>query len=388
VRARLGRPRPAAGVITVSGTNGKGSTVAMLETILRGAGYRVGAYTSPHLMRYNERIRIDGRAVTDDELCAAFERIESARGEVALTYFEFGTLAAFDLMQRARLDIAVLEVGMGGRLDAVNAVDADVAIVTTIDIDHSAWLGTTRAAIAREKAGIFRAGRPAICADPNPPSTLVDYAAEIGAPLLVRERDFSATPDPNGWTWRSGNQVRSGLPYPALRGDYQLHNAAAVLMALETLRDRFPVSQAQIRDGLLQAVVPGRFQVLPGRPLRVLDVAHNPQAAAALAATLKQQPVAGRTLAVFGMLADKDIAAVVRPLQPLIDEWHLASLPTARGATASQLKAALAAAGVPAAQEFDDVPSAYAAALRAATDADRIVIFGSFHTVGDILATL
>lgn len=386
--ARLGRPRPAAGVITVSGTNGKGSTVAMLETILRDAGYRVGAYTSPHLIRYNERIRIDGRAVTDDELCAAFERIEAARATEPLTYFEFGTLAAFDLMQQARLDIAVLEVGMGGRLDAVNAVDADVAIVTTIDIDHTQWLGTTRAAIAREKAGIFRAGRPAICADPNPPSTLVDYAAEIGAPLLIRERDFFVEPAAPSWNWRHGERVRSGLPCPALRGDYQLHNAAAVLMALELLRDRFPVSQVQIRDGLLQAVVPGRFQVLPGRPVRVLDVAHNPQAAAALAATLTQQPVSGRTLAVFGMLVDKDIAAVVRPLQPLIDEWYVASLHTARGATASQLKAALTAAGVQTVQEFDDAPTAYAAAARAATDADRIVIFGSFHTVGDILATL
>jgi dihydrofolate synthase/folylpolyglutamate synthase len=388
VRARLGRPRPASGVITISGTNGKGSTVAMLETILRGAGYRVGAYTSPHLIRYNERIRIDGRPVTDDELCAAFERIESARGEVALTYFEFGTLAAFDLMQQARLDIAVLEVGMGGRLDAVNAVDADVAIVTTIDIDHTQWLGTTRAAIAREKAGIFRAGRPAICADSDPPVTLVDYAAEIGAPLLIRDRDFFVEPAAQSWNWRQGDRVRSGLPCPALRGDYQLHNAAAALTALEMWRDRFPVSQAHIRDGLLTATVPGRFQVLPGRPVRVLDVAHNPQAAAVLATTLKQQPVAGRTLAVFGMLVDKDIAAVVRPLQPLINEWYVVSLHTARGATASQLKAALTAAGVQAVQEFDDVPTAYAAALRAATDADRIVIFGSFHTVGDILATL
>jgi len=385
----MGLRHPAFAAICITGTNGKGSTVAMCETILRRAGYRVGAYTSPHLIAYNERIRIGGRNVSDDELCAAFERIEAARGTVPLTYFEFGTLAAFDLFQAAKIDIAVLEVGMGGRLDAVNAIDSDVAIVTAVDIDHTAWLGHTREAIGYEKAGIFRPNRPAICGDPNPPAIIAAEAARIGAPLLQYNRDFRAERSATEWTWRCGERLRSGLPYPSLRGDYQLFNAACALSALEALAGRFPVTQADVREGLIAGVIPGRFQVLPGRPVRVLDVAHNAQAARSLAATLKQQRVEGRTLAVFGMLKDKDIASVVRPLAGVVDRWFPATLHVSRGATAPQLIESLAAAGVPPpAAGYDDVPQAFAAALRDATDADRVVAFGSFHTVGDILAGL
>jgi dihydrofolate synthase/folylpolyglutamate synthase len=385
----MGLRRPPCAAIAITGTNGKGSTTAMCESILRRAGYKVGAYTSPHLIAYNERVRIDGRNAGDAELCGAFERIEAARGNVPLTYFEFGTLAAFDLFRAADIDIAVLEVGMGGRLDAVNAIDPDVSIVTAVDIDHVAWLGHTREAIGREKAGIFRAGRVAICGDPDPPAIIATEAARIGAKLLQVGRDFQIERSNTDWSWRRGEHLRAALPHPSLRGDYQLYNAACALTALDALADRFPVTQANVRDGLIAAVIPGRFQVLPGRPVCVLDVAHNAQAARSLAATLKQQVVPGRTFAVFGMLKDKDIVSVVAPLAPLVDRWYPASLHVARGATAAQLIEALAAAGAPApAQTFDDVRAAWAAARRDAGEADRIVVFGSFHTVGDILATL
>jgi dihydrofolate synthase/folylpolyglutamate synthase len=384
---RLGLRQPGYGAITVTGTNGKGSTCAMIERCLRAAGYKVGFYSSPHLVRYNERVRVNGREATDDELSTAFARIEAARGEIPLTYFEFGTLAAFEQFARDGIEVAVLEVGMGGRLDAVNAVDADVAIVTTVDLDHMAWLGKTREAIGYEKAGIFRAGRPAVCGDTDPPESLIEHATRIGARLHVIGRDFGFAREEGGWRFRFGDKLRPGLPFPALRGDYQLANASCALAALEALADRFPVTQAQVRDGLLSAVIPGRFQVLPGRPLRVLDVAHNPQAARALAMTLRQQPVAGRTLAVFAMLRDKDIAACAQAMSPLVDGWHVAGLSAERGATAEELVQALASAGVRApVQAHADVSAAYVAALAEANEADRIVVFGSFHTVGDILA--
>jgi dihydrofolate synthase / folylpolyglutamate synthase len=385
----MGLRRPPYGVISITGTNGKGSTTVMCETILRHAGFKVGAYTSPHLIHYNERIRLDGRTATDAELCDAFERIDAARGNVPLTYFEFGTVAAFELFHIAKIDIAVLEVGMGGRLDAVNAIDPDVAILTAVDIDHTSWLGHTREAIGREKAGIFRHGRPAICGDPNPPKIVAAEAARRGANLLQIGRDFRIERAPTDWTWRMGGQLRSGLPHPSLRGDYQLYNAACALTALEMLHSRFPVTQANVRAGLLSGVIPGRFQVLPGRPVRVLDVAHNAQAARSLAATLKQQAIPGRTLAVFGMLKDKDIAAVIGPLIDVVDCWYPATLNVPRGATSAQLIESLAAGGATAAtQGYDDVHRAYAAALADAGEQDRVVVFGSFHTVGDILAAL
>lgn len=379
--------RPGYGVITVTGTNGKGSTVGMLDAILRAAGYRVGCYTSPHLIRYNERIRIAGREISDVDLCAAFERIEAARGEVPLTYFEFGTVAAFEYFAKVGIEVAVLEVGMGGRLDAVNAVDADCAVVTAIDVDHTAWLGNTREAIGLEKAGIFRSGRPAVCGDPEPPRAITETAARLGAQFLQINRDFTIEKIAGGWNWRGPQSVRTGLPTPAMRGDYQLFNAAAALMALDSLRDCFPVSQSNVRDGLLNAVVPGRFQVLPGQPLRVLDVAHNPQAARALAATLRQQTVPGKSIAVFGVLKDKDIDGVVRALADGFDRWYVGTLAAPRGASAEELVALLREAGVTApVLSFSDPVTAYDAACRDATDVDRIVVFGSFYTVGDILA--
>jgi len=385
----MGLRRPTYAVIAIAGTNGKGSATAMCEAILRRAGYKVGSYTSPHLVAYNERVRMNGRNATDAELCGAFERIEAARGNVPLTYFEFGTLAAFDLFRSANIDIAVLEVGMGGRLDAVNAIDPDVSIVTAVDIDHIAWLGNTREAIGREKAGIFRTGRAAICGDPDPPEIIAAEAARIGAKLLQVGRDFQIERANTDWTWRMGERLRAGLPHPSLRGDYQLYNAACALAALDALADRFPVTQANVRDGLIAAVIPGRFQVLPGRPVRVLDVAHNAQAARSLAVTLKQQRIEGRTLAVFGMLKDKDIVSVIGPLAEMVDRWYPASLSVPRGATAAQLIEAVTAAGAPVpARGFDDVYQAYAAAMCDAGEPDRVVIFGSFHTVGDILAAL
>lgn len=394
VQARLQLVQPRFAIVTVAGTNGKGSTVAMLEAVLRAAGYRVGAYTSPHLIDYNERVRIDAQPATDAALCEAFARVEAARGATELTYFEFGTLAAVDLFARARIDIAVLEVGLGGRLDAVNAWDPDVAIVTSVGIDHTDWLGPDRESIGREKAGIFRAGRPAICADPQPPQAIAQAAAAIGADLFQLGRDFSLAIEGVGWSWRAqcgcgadiAPRLRAGLPHPAMRGDYQLLNAAAALMALECLAPRVPVTQAHVRAGLLGAVLPGRFQTLPGQPVRVLDVAHNAQAAQALARTLAAQPVAGRTLAVAGMLKDKPIADVLSVLTPHVDEWFLASLSGSRGASAEQLHAALALSGTRAPTHIhSDVPAAYAAAREHAVSADRIVVFGSFYTVGAIL---
>ena len=386
VRDRLGLAQPPFAVVTVTGTNGKGSTVAMLEHSLHAAGYRVGAYTSPHLLEYNERVRIATEAVGDAELCAAFERIEAVRADTPLTYFEFGTLAAVDLFRERGADIVILEVGLGGRLDAVNAWDADVAIVSSIGIDHTEWLGPDRESIGREKAGIYRAQRCAICGDPNPPDSLVQHAEQIGAHLLRVNKDFDYECLPEGWTWRALDKMHAGLPYPAMRGDYQLYNAACMLMALDCLADRFPVTMADIRSGLLNAVLPGRFQTLPGRPVRVLDVAHNTQAAEALARTLRAQVVPGRTIAVCGMLHDKPIVDVLRILAPLVSSWHVAGLAGARGTSTEDMRAALAAAGVSAgAGLHEDIEQAYAAALAEANENDRIVAFGSFHTVGAIL---
>jgi len=393
VGVRLGLERLPFPVVTVAGTNGKGSTVAMLEAILHAAGYRVGAYTSPHLIHYNERVRTAMVAASDAELCVAFEHVERARGETSLTYFEFGTLAAVDLFRSKSVDIAILEVGLGGRLDAVNLWDADVAMISAIGIDHTQWLGPDRESIGREKAGIFRADRPAICSDPVPPATIARAAASVGARLLIFGRDFSFGRAPTGWTWRCMAtpevRVRAALPYPAMRGDYQLYNASGVLMALECLTPRFPVTQAQVRAGLLEAVLPGRFQTLPGAPLRVLDVAHNAQASQALAETLRSQRVTGKTIAVVGMLKDKPMTDVLAALAGIVDVWHLATLATPRGASAEQLQEALRAAGIDApAALYADVNGAYAAALAQATPSDRVVIFGSFYTVGAILRAL
>ena len=386
VRDRMGLKVLPFAVITVAGTNGKGSTAAILEHCLHAAGYRVGCYSSPHLIDYNERVRIATDMVRDVELCEAFARVEAARADTSLTYFEFGTLAAVDLFRQHNVDIAILEVGLGGRLDAVNAWDADVSIVSSVGIDHTEWLGPDRESIGREKAGIYRAQRCAICGDPDPPQSLLQVAEEVGARLLCVHRDFDFERLPEGWTWRALDKLHAGLPYPAMRGDYQLYNAASAIMALSCLAARFPLKMADIRAGMLNAVLPGRFQTLPGQPLRVLDVAHNAQAAKALARTLQAQVVPGKTIAVCGMLHDKPIVDVLRILAPLVARWHLAGLPGARGTSTEDMRAALAAAGVSGdAGLHEDIEQAYAAALAEADVHDRVVVFGSFHTVGAIL---
>lgn len=381
-------------VITVAGTNGKGSTCAMLETIYRHAGFRTGLYTSPHLMRFNERVRIDADEASDAAMVAAFEAVESARvpaerGAVAtpLTYFEFSTLAALLLFAQARLDVLILEVGLGGRLDAVNLIDADVAVVTSIDIDHVDYLGTTREDIGREKAGIFRPAKRAVCGDANPPQSLLDHAAATGSPLWRIGREYGYAAEGAQWRYEGPGGARSGLPFPALRGAYQLGNAATALAAVDALRERLPVSAGAVREGLVHVELAGRFQVLPGRPAIVLDVAHNPQAARALADTLSTMGYFPRTLGVFGMLADKDIDAVVRALAPRVDAWYVAPLPGPRGASSARIEAALAAHDVPprAIRSFADIGQAFDAARKDANGTDRIAAFGSFLTVAAAL---
>ncbi len=377
-------------VITVGGTNGKGSTCAMLESILLQAGYRVALYTSPHLVHFNERARLSGEPASDELLLPHFEAVERARGDTQLTYFEFTTLAILRLFAQFAPDVAILEVGLGGRLDAVNLIDADCAIVTCIDIDHVEFLGDSRETIGREKAHVFRSGRPAICSDPVPPASLVEYAQEIGADLWLFGRDFNYAGDRQQWSYGGRTQRRSAFAYPSLRGANQLLNAAGVLAALEALRTRLPVSQQAVREGLATVELPGRFQVLPGRPVVVLDVAHNPHAAAHLASNLDAMGRFRKTWGVFGAMADKDIESMVEHLKTRIDHWLPVDLPGARAASAQALLARLAAAGVEAGEEriVEAHPSARealdSAEARAGQD-DRIVVFGSFLTVADVL---
>jgi dihydrofolate synthase/folylpolyglutamate synthase len=381
---------PAVPVITVAGTNGKGSTCAMLEAVLTAAGYRVGLYTSPHLLRYNERVRIEKRETDDAALVSAFARVEAARTEKAgntrLTYFEFGTLAAVDLFLRGAVDVMVLEVGMGGRLDAVNVFDADCAIVTSIGLDHMDYLGATREAIGYEKAGIFRAGKPAVLADPAPPESVLAHAHAIGARLLRMGKEFGCEAKPDEWLFWGPAGSKSGLAYPSLRGRIQLLNASAALAALDTLQQRLPVSPQQLQRGLTEVGLPGRFQLLPGRPAVVLDVGHNPHATAVLADNLSDMGAYSRTLAVFGMLRDKDIAGVVNLLTGRVDQWLVCTLPPPRGARAEELAQTLMQAGVDAVREFENPAAAYAAACGEAAESDRIIVFGSFHTVAEVIA--
>jgi len=392
-------------VITVGGTNGKGSTCAMLEAILRAGAFRTGMYTSPHLIKFNERARIDGKDVADAPLVAALARVEAARAPagaadeaVELTYFEFSTLAVLLLFLEANLDCVILEVGLGGRLDAVNLIDTDCAILTSVDLDHQSYLGDTREQIGWEKAHIFRAGVPAICADPHPPASVRNVADEIGARLLLLARDFGYAGDQQQWKFwfmpeaQKGLRdpvTRNGLSYPGLRGANQLLNASAALAALECLRPRLPVAMQAIRQGLIGVEWPGRFQLLPGRPVVVLDVAHNPHAAAVLADNLGNIGFASYTHAVFGMLGDKDIAGVVELLKGRIDYWHLTSLPGPRGTSADQLAEVLAAAGINEGVFLHASPAeAFAAARGQAGENDRIVVFGSFLTVTDVMQSL
>ncbi|MGE5665279.1 MAG: bifunctional tetrahydrofolate synthase/dihydrofolate synthase [Betaproteobacteria bacterium] len=377
-------------VIVVGGTNGKGSTCAMLDAILRAAGYRTGLYTSPHLLHFNERARVVGVEASDAALIEQFAAVEAARGGTTLTYFEFTTLAILRLFALAKLDAVILEVGLGGRLDAVNIVDADVAVITSVDLDHMDFLGPTREHIGWEKAHIYRPGRPAICADPQPPARLIEVADNMGADLWRFGRDFNYSGDRQQWAYGGRRVRRSGLPYPALRGANQLLNASGALAALEALAARLPVAQSAVREGLLRAQIPGRFQILPGQPAIILDVAHNPHAAAVLAQNLDAMGYFPETHAVFGMLADKDIVGVAARVASRIDRWHVVTLPGPRGTSAAALAAQLRAAGVApeAIAEHASVESALEAAQGAVQPADRILAFGSFLTVADAMRAL
>ncbi|HWK70403.1 bifunctional tetrahydrofolate synthase/dihydrofolate synthase [Pollutimonas sp. M17] len=414
--------------ITVGGTNGKGSTCAMLEAILLASGYKVGTYTSPHLIDFNERIRVNGDQAGDADIIRQFREIEDTRGDTTLSYFEYTTLAALMLFEQQKVDVAVLEVGLGGRLDAVNLVDTDCAIITSVDIDHTAYLGDTREKIGWEKAHIFRAGRPAICADPMPPQTILDHAGEIGADLWLFGKDFNYSGDRQQWAYGGRSQRRSGLAYPSLRGANQLLNASAALAALEALRPRLVVPQQAVRIGLSQVSLPGRLQILPGTPTIILDVAHNPHAAAALGQNLDNMGYFPHTHAVVGMLNDKDIAGVIAKLAHRVDHWYCASLEGPRGTSGADLadavrQAIAATTGKPTLEEsstevrraasteggrpgvrsvalppveartvkvssFENPVQAFTEARKQAAENDRILVFGSFATVGPVLDEL
>jgi dihydrofolate synthase/folylpolyglutamate synthase len=387
VQRRLKLDRPEFAIITVAGTNGKGSSVALLEAIYSAAGYRVGAYTSPHLLRYNERIRVQGREVSDQEICLAFDRIDQARGEISLTYFEFGTLAALDIFFHQQLDVAILEVGLGGRLDAVNIMDADAALVTAIDIDHVNWLGGDRETIAREKAGIFRPQRPAVFSGEDAPASLLEYAAQQNTPLYCLTRDFGFRPQTAGWAWWGGDgRIRNALPFPALRGAYQLQNAAGVLTIVDLLEDQLPVGQQAVRDGLVSVRLNGRFQVVAGGIQQVFDVCHNPHAATVLADNLRSMPCSGKTYAIVGMMADKDISGTLQPLLPLVNTWSVAPLEIPRSASSADIAAVINTLNSPiTVRQSGSILQAYKWALDQAQEGDRILIFGSFLTVAEIL---
>jgi len=373
-------------VIIVGGTNGKGSTCAFLEAILLADGYKTGLYTSPHLLRYNERVRIAGRESDDAGLVRAFERVDAVRGDISLTYFEFGTLGAMVQFIDAGIDVAILEVGLGGRLDAVNIFDADAAIVTSVDLDHMDYLGDTREKIGFEKAGIYRTGCPAICADPAPPESLLEHARDIAADLRCVNRDFSVLRAADHWAYEGREVTWPALPLPVMAGAYQLRNAAGALAVLEALHARLPVSEAAIRKGLATAFLPGRFQCIARAPEVILDVAHNPEAARALAATLHAQPVHGRTVAVVGMLADKDADRVLDALSGEIDAWWVCTPTSPRARDATELAAILRPhAGSAPVWIEPDVILALEKARSTAHDGDRILVFGSFYTVAAVL---
>jgi dihydrofolate synthase / folylpolyglutamate synthase len=375
-------------VITVAGTNGKGSTCAMLEAILQQAGWRTGVYTSPHLVHFEERCRIHGETVQAQALVPHFKRVEAARREISLTYFEFTMLAITSLMAESRLDVAILEVGLGGRLDAVNIIDTDCAVITSIDLDHQALLGNDRESIGREKAGIMRTGKPAVVSDPMPPQSVIDRATEIGADLWTLGRDFNFSGDKQQWAWAGRGRRYAGLAYPALRGANQLLNASGVLAALEALREKLPVTAQAVRNGLALVELPGRFQIVPGQPVLVLDVAHNPHSVAALAANLDAMGFYPTTHAVFGAMADKELAPMLARMGPLVDRWYFTDLPTPRADSAVHLQAQWQAQEKRrdvAASTHADPMAALQAAVAAADPADRIVLFGSFYTVGGVL---
>ena len=377
-------------VITVAGTNGKGSTCTMIESIGLQAGYKVGLYIKPHFVHFEERCRVNGAMVSAAELLPHFEAVEQARGDMALTYFEFTTMAILRLLSQAELDMVILEVGLGGRLDTVNVIDADCAVITSIALDHMEYLGPDREAIGREKAAIMRPGKPAVFSDPVPPASVAAYAQEIGADLWQIGRDFNYAGDKQQWGWGGRNKRFNGLAYPALRGANQLLNASGALAAFEALRDRLPITAQAVRNGLAMLELPGRFQIVPGQPTLVLDVAHNPHAVGALFENLDQMGFFPRTHAVLGVMADKDITAILTRMAPLVDRWHFCDLPIPRAATAQQLKTLhdsldLRGPGPVTTACHSNPSEALRAAVAAADPADRIVAFGSFYTVGGVL---
>ena len=387
VREVWGRLYPGGGrlpfpVITVGGTNGKGSCVAMLEAIYLAGSYRTACYSSPHLLRYTERIRLDGVEVGDAALCAAFDRVDQARGESRLTFFEFGTLAALDLFVRASPDVTILEVGLGGRLDAVNLIDPDLAVVTTIGRDHMAWLGDTLDAIAIEKAGIYRMDRPALIGSRDAPKVLRQRAVEIGASVFQLGFEYHAHPALEGWRWEAAGSSPIAMPLPALRGGFQRDNAATVLMAAALLQDRLPLPVNALRQGLQRVCLAGRFQVFPGEPTLILDVAHNGQAAESLARNLSVYPCKGRRHAVLGVLRDKEIGAILEPLLPLMDTWDLGQADDPRALPVADLRAAF---GSRVASDtiavHRDLATALAAAHGRCGVGDCVVVLGSFTTV-------
>ncbi len=383
VAEKMGLLQPDYAVISVAGTNGKGSSVNMLKNILIKAGYNTGSYTSPHLIRYNERICINGVEVTDEMLCASFDRIDRARGDISLTYFEFGTLAALDIFRHAGIDIAILEVGLGGRLDAVNCVDANVALITAIDLDHENWLGPDRESIGREKAGIMRGDAPAICSDPNPPASLFEHAKELDTQFYIPGRDYRHKITADTWQWQWGSVKYSGLPRPSLYNPEQMTNAAGVLMALTIISDRFPVTIEAIRQGLQEFNLNGRFQIVPDKAQLILDVAHNRQSAALLVRNLKGLPVQGNTHIIIGMLKDKNHHAIFQEISQVADFWHIVTLDGPRGSDSHTLSEELAAMGLNRNINcYNSVADAVNSVREIVEPQDRIVITGSFLTVG------
>lgn len=375
-------------VLTVAGTNGKGSTCALLEAIYLQAGYKTGVYTSPHLVQFEERCRLIGESPSAEVFAQAFDFVEKARDGVSLTYFEFSTLAIFKMMADAGLDVLILEVGLGGRLDAVNILDADCAIITSIDLDHTALLGNDRETIGLEKAGIMRAGKSVVVSDPVPPQSVIQHAKDLGADIWLMGQDFNFSGDPLQWSWAGRGRRYSGLAYPALRGANQLLNASGVLAALEVMRPQLPVTAQAIRNGLAMVELTGRFQIVPGEPVLVLDVAHNPHSVAALAANLDAMGFYPTTHAVLGVMADKDLAAMLKKMLPLVDAWYFTDLPLPRASAASDLQVQWQGMN----QRKDVQSSLHAspqkaldAAIAAAGPTDRILVFGSFYTVGGVL---
>lgn len=372
-------------IIIVGGTNGKGSTVAGLEAIYRYQGYHVGAFTSPILFKHNEQVRIDGKLASDEEFCDAFTKIEAVRGDVTLTPFEFCTLAALFIFQQYKLDVLILEVGLGGRLDAVNIIDADVAIVTSIAIDHTEWLGSTREEIAREKAGIFRKDKPAVCGDFDLPNSLIEYATFLDVPLFYHGRDFYYDEDDKSWHWASYQNTKyENLPLSALA----TQNMSTVLMAVTLLQNRLPVTREAIDQGLSNVKLPGRIQVISGPVMEIYDVSHNAESVAFLAKRIRGLSCPGKTYAVFSMLADKDIAESITTIRDVIDVWHIAPLSVKRAASADTLIRVFHDAEINEVTPFSSIEEAYDAAKHKAQPGDRIVVFGSFHTVSGVMGKI